>query len=151
MNADTSVVVVRVTRCFDASCERVFDAWLDPATIGAWMFGPKVRDEEITHLRTDPRLGGAFSFLVRRGGEAIDHLGHYLEIARPHRLVFTWGIRDESDDAASEVAIDIAKRGDGCELVLVHRMDAKCAAYADRTQAGWTTMLDALARQLGHD
>ncbi|MGH9720705.1 MAG: SRPBCC family protein [Bryobacteraceae bacterium] len=31
-------VNVRVTRHFDASPERVFDAWLDPEMIGKWMF-----------------------------------------------------------------------------------------------------------------
>ena len=150
MNIGTDAVVVRVARSFDASCERVFDAWLDPATIGMWMFGSNVREEEVLHLRTDPRVGGAFSFLVRRDGQEMDHIGHYLEIRRPHRLVFSWGIRGASDDSPSEVAIDITARDGGCELVIVHRMDAKWAAYADRTHAGWTTMLAALARQL-HD
>jgi uncharacterized protein YndB with AHSA1/START domain len=62
---DLSVVV---THRFAASPERVFDAWLDPALIGQWMFGPAVREEEVLRLATDPRVGGSFSFLVRRQG-----------------------------------------------------------------------------------
>ncbi|MDQ3039355.1 MAG: SRPBCC domain-containing protein [Pseudomonadota bacterium] len=148
MSGDTEAIVVRLERSFDASCERVFDAWLHPATIGTWMFGSKVRDEYVVHLKADARVGGDFSFLVRRNGEEVDHIGTYLELQRPHRLVFTWAIRGESDDAPSEVAIDIVERDAGCELTLVHSMNPKWAAYADRTRAAWNTMLEALGREL---
>ena len=33
-----SSVSIQVTRRFDASAERVFDAWLNPATVGQWLF-----------------------------------------------------------------------------------------------------------------
>jgi uncharacterized protein YndB with AHSA1/START domain len=138
-------VEVRVTRYFEASPDRVFDAWLVPRTLGQWMFGPRVRDENVVRLDVDPRVGGSFSLKVERNGEVIDHVGQYLQIERPHRLVFTWAIKDESDDVPSEVHIDIEASGSGCVLTLVHRMDAKWSDYADRTRDGWTTMLDALA------
>ena len=80
---------VRVTRRYTAPPERVFDAWLDAEMIGKWMFGPALRDEEIVRLSLDARVGGSFSFVVRRQGEEIDHMGEYLEIDRPRRLVFT--------------------------------------------------------------
>jgi uncharacterized protein YndB with AHSA1/START domain len=136
---------IRVTRYFEASPERVFDAWLVPRTLGQWMFGPRVRDENVVRLDVDPRVGGNFSLKVERNGELIDHVGQYLQIERPHHLVFTWAIKDLSDDVPSEVHIDIQASGSGCVLVLVHRMDPKWSDYADRTRNGWTTMLDALA------
>ena len=138
-------VEVRVTRYFEASPERVFDAWLVPRTLGQWMFGPRVRDENVVRLDVDPRVGGSFSLKVERNGELVDHVGQYLEIERPHRLVFTWAVKDDSDDAPSEVHIDVEASGSGCVLTLVHRMDPKWSDYADRTRDGWTTMLDALA------
>ncbi len=141
----TPPVEVRVTRYFEASAEHVFDAWLVPRTLGKWMFGPRVRDENVVRLDVDPRIGGAFSLKVERHGQLIDHVGEYLEIERPHRLVFTWAIRDDADDAPGEVHIDIAATGSGCVLTLVHRMDAKWSDYAQRTEDGWKTMLDALA------
>ena len=141
-------VSIRVTRRYAASAERVFDAWLDPATIGRWMFGPAVRDEEVLHLRVDARVGGGFSFLVRRDGQEIDHVGTYREIDRPRRLVFTWGIAGESRDE-SQVTIDIAPLESGCELTLTHEMDPRWAEYAARTEAGWTRMMEALGRALG--
>lgn len=137
-------VLVRVTRSFPVSPEQVFDAWLDPATIGRWMFGPHLRDEEVLHLKVEARVGGTFSFLVRRQGTEIDHVGTYREIDRPRRLAFTWGIAGESD-GDSVVAVEIGPLSDGSELELTHTMDSKWAAYADRTRAGWAHMLDTLA------
>ena len=141
-------VSVRVTRRYAASAERVFDAWLDPAMIGRWMFGPAIREEEVLHLQVDARVSGGFSFLVRRDGQEIDHVGTYREIDRPRRLVFSWGIEGESRDE-SRVAIEIAPLDSGCELTLTHEMDPKWAEYAARTEAGWTKMLEALDRALG--
>lgn len=138
-------IEVRVTRYFEASPERVFDAWLVPRVLGQWMFGPRVRDENVVRLDVDPRVGGSFSLKVERKGELIDHVGQYMEIERPYRLAFTWAIKDHPDDAPSVVQLDIGASGSGCVLTLVHRMDAKWGDYADRTRDGWTTMLDALA------
>lgn len=144
MNSDLSIEV-RATRYFEASPERVFDAWLVPRTLGQWMFGPRVREENVVRLDVDPRVGGRFSLKVERNGQIIDHVGQYLEIERPHRLVFTWAVKGESDDAPSQVQIDIAASSSGCVLTLVHSMDAKWADYAQRAQDAWNTMLDALA------
>ena len=137
-------VDVRVTRRFRASAERVFDAWLSPELIGQWMFGPRLRDEEVLRIAIDGRVGGSFSFLVRRQGQELDHVGTYREIDRPRRLVFTWGIAGSSADE-SVVIIEITPLETGSELTLTHEMDPKWAEYASRTEAGWTTMLNALA------
>jgi uncharacterized protein YndB with AHSA1/START domain len=146
MNSGTPVEV-RVVRGFSASPERVFDAWLNPGTIGRWMFGPALRDEEVVRIAIDARPGGAFSFMVRRQGQEIDHLGRYLEIERSKRLVFTWGIARESEDG-SRVIIDIVPMATGCELTLTHELHPDWADYAERTEQGWTRMLDALAALL---
>ena len=138
-------IEVRVTRYFEAAPERVFDAWLVPRVLGQWMFGPRVRDENVVRLDVDPRVGGSFSLKVERNGELIDHVGQYLQIERPQRLAFTWAIKDDSGDTPSEVHIEITATGSGCVLTLTHRMDAKWSEYADRTRDAWTTMLDALA------
>jgi len=140
-------VQVRVTQRFAASPERVFDAWLDTAMIGKFMFGSQLRDEEIVRLTLDARVGGKFSFVVRRQGQEIDHIGRYLEIARPRRLVFTWAIAPSADDA-SRVAIDIAPSGTGCELVLTHELAPGWADFKARVTEGWTKMLGALESNL---
>jgi uncharacterized protein YndB with AHSA1/START domain len=137
--------IVRVARSFDAPPETVFDAWLDTEQLGRWMFGPRVRDEEVVRLSVEPRIGGTFSFLVRRQGTEIDHVGNYLQIDRPRRLSFTWGVAGESAEE-SVVTIDFTPQPDGCELTLTHEMDPKWAEYAGRVEGSWGKMLEALAK-----
>jgi uncharacterized protein YndB with AHSA1/START domain len=140
-----SPIKVSVVRHFNAAPERVFDAWLDPEMIAQWMFGPAVRDEEIVRITTAPRIGGSFSFLVRRKGEEIDHVGTYLEIKRPNRLAFTWGIGEAE---GSRVIIEIVGHEAGCELTLTHELAPDWADYADRTKAAWEKMLEVLFNRL---
>ncbi|HKC50320.1 MAG TPA: SRPBCC family protein [Myxococcota bacterium] len=138
----------RVTRRFAAPAERVFDAWLDPALLGRWMFGSDARAEEVVRLANDPRVGGKFSFVVRRQGQEIDHVGRYLELERPRRLVFTWAVAP-NPDRGSVVTVDITPLARGCELRLVHQIEPRWAEYLERTEQSWTTMTEALARALG--
>nr|WP_217443637.1 SRPBCC family protein [Myxococcus sp. CA051A] len=143
-------IQVQLVRHFDVPVERVFDAWVDAKLLGQWMFGPRVRDEQVVHLHLDARVGGTFSFLVRRRDMDIDHIGTYLEVDRPHRLVFTWAIREDNlaEEDISRVSLEFRPQGTGCELTLTHVMSSKWAEYADRTQAGWAAMLTALTRAL---
>ena len=111
-----------VTKSFAADAERVFDAWLDPQLIGQWKFGPTLREEEVLHIHVDPRVGGAFSFLVRRNGQELDHIGKYLAIERPGHLAFTWGVAPDTGEG-SRVTIEIKSIDTGCELTLAPRRD----------------------------
>ena len=137
-------VDVTVRRTFAAPAERVFDAWLTPRLLGQWMMGPGIREEKLLRLDVDARVGGRFSMLVERDGERIDHVGEYLVIDRPHRLSFTWTIAGEADQDGSRVDIVITPSPSGCELRLTHALPRAWADYTDRTQQGWSTMLDAL-------
>jgi uncharacterized protein YndB with AHSA1/START domain len=145
-------VKVQVKRAYAASAERVFDAWLDPKMIAKFMFGSQLRDEEILHLKVDPRSGGRFSFLVRRGDTEIDHVGEYFDFNRPTRLSVSWSALAKGyaskEDPASRVTIDITPKGTGCELTLTHVIPAEWKDYADRTREGWTKMTDWLAAAL---
>ena len=145
MNNDLPVAA-RVTHHFRAAPGRVFDAWLDPDMIGRFMFGPHLRDEQIVRLSSDPRIGGKFSFVVRRQGEEIDHIGEYLELDRPRRLVFTWAVADDADN--SRVVIDIEPAELGSELTLSHEMGPQWADFVPRAREAWSKMLNALAEVL---
>lgn len=140
----SKAIKVTIEKEFNATPEKVFDAWLDPKMLNRWMFGPDVRDEEVIKLENKPEVGGNFSYIVRREDQEIDHMGTYREIQRPNRLVFTWGVDVEAGDE-SVVTITIQSTESGCRLTLVHEMDPKWAEYADRTKEGWTYMMEKLA------
>lgn len=142
--------LVRVNHRFPASAEAVFDAWLDPELIGKWMFGPAVRDEQVVRTLIDPRVGGAFSFVVRRQGKEINHLGEYLTLERPHRLVFTWTTAD-SLPATSRVTIEILSLENQCELTLTHEIQPEWLDYAARIEESWSKMLHVLEATLGEE
>jgi uncharacterized protein YndB with AHSA1/START domain len=137
---------VRVTRRFGASAERVFDAFLDPDRARRFMFATAAG--QMVRAEIDPRVGGRFNFTDRRGGEDAVHVGEYLEIDRPRRLVFTFSV-DALATEPDRVSIDIVPLETGCELTLTHEMKPEWAEWADRTTEGWSGMLEGLAAALG--
>lgn len=136
---------VRVHRALRAPATDVFDAWLTPASIARWMFGRA--DDEVLRIATEPRVGGRFSFLVRREGHELDHVGEYLALERPRRLAFTWNV-DQARPDGSRVEVELTELDDGVALTLVHTLPADAVAYADLTRAGWMRMLGALGQLL---
>jgi uncharacterized protein YndB with AHSA1/START domain len=131
---------VQVKKQLTASAERVFDAWLDPKSAGRWLFATATG--QMVRVEIDARVGGQFIFVDRREGQDIEHCGEYVEIDRPRRLVFTFGVPKYSSET-TRVIIDILPRDTGCELTLTH--EGVLPEYADRTERGWTDILGRLA------
>jgi uncharacterized protein YndB with AHSA1/START domain len=142
MNA-AKTVTVKVSRRFQASPERVFDAWLDPAKARRFLFATPTG--EVVRADIDARVGGRFLIVDRRDGEDVGHEGEYLEIDRPRRLRFTFGVPKHSKEY-SRVTIDITPAAGGCELTLIH--EGVLAEYADKTPDGWNACFDGLAKLL---
>jgi uncharacterized protein YndB with AHSA1/START domain len=134
--------VLRLSRRFDFSAERVFDAWLDPAVASRWLF--TTPESRIVRAQIDARVGGRFSLVDRRGDEEIEHVGEYLEIDRPRRLVFTFGV-PAFEPGFTRVTIEIVPEDEGCRLTLIHEDVPE--AWAEETSAGWGRLLDALERE----
>lgn len=136
-------VTVRVSRRFSASPERVFDAWLDADSMRRWLFATP--GGEMVRAEVEARVGGRFVLTDRRDGVEVDHVGEYLEIDRPRRLVFSFAVPTFSAEA-TRVTIEITPAGDGCELVLTHQ--GVMADYQERTTGGWKGILEGLAASL---
>jgi uncharacterized protein YndB with AHSA1/START domain len=134
---------------FKVPPQRVYDAILSPEMIGRFMFGPLLREETILHIRNDPRVGGEFSYKVRRGEHEIDHIGKFLELVPPKHIAFTWAIAGESDNGdPSIVTIDITPTSEGCSVRLMHEMPPEWADFIDRSRTAWEKMLGVLATLL---
>jgi len=79
----------------------------------------------------------------RRDGRDVSHVGTYLEIDRPRRLVFSFTVGGVSSDP-DRVTIEIVPLATGSELTLTHEMKPDWAEYVDRTEAGWGMILQGL-------
>jgi uncharacterized protein YndB with AHSA1/START domain len=137
---------VRVVRHLPFPAERVFDAWLDPVFASKWLFATPTG--QMIRAEADPRVGGRFTFTERRGADDVEHTGEYLEITRPSRLVFTFGVPKYSPDF-NRVTVEIAPESAGCKLTLTQEMLPQWASFQHRTQLGWTTLIEGLAANLG--
>lgn len=143
MSNDTQTNLVQVRRRFDASAERVFDAWLDAKRAAKFLFATPTG--EMVRSEIDARVGGHFCFVDRRDGVDVEHVGKYLEIDRPRRLVFEFGVPQYAAEF-TRVSIDIVPTGNGCELTLTH--EGVLSDFVERTRQGWTGILEALAGAL---
>jgi uncharacterized protein YndB with AHSA1/START domain len=143
MTAKTAVTA-RITHRYTQSPERVFDAWLDRDKAGKFLFATPTGT--MVTVEIDPRVGGKYRFVDRRDGIDIEHVGEYLEIERPRRLVFTLAVPKHSYEK-TRVSIDIVPRADGCELTLVH--EGVLPEYEEQTKTGWADILKGVARTIG--
>lgn len=134
-------VEIRVEKRFRHSRERVFDAFLDPVRVGEWLFHTPNGIMEQTDY--DPRPGGAFAIFERRGADLARHFGRFVEIQRPERVVFDFWV-DEAPDQPTRVTVTFAADGEGCLATLTHDLAPAWAAWAERTTAGWTMILNSL-------
>jgi uncharacterized protein YndB with AHSA1/START domain len=139
---------VRIVRRFNYPAERVFDAWLNPALAGKWLFATS--SGQMVRAEIDPRVGGRFTFTDRRDGEDVEHSGEYLEIDRPRRLVFTFGVPKYSSNV-DRVTVEIEPQGGGCELTLTHEMKPEFLEYSSKTEDGWMQIVEGLAASLGEE
>jgi uncharacterized protein YndB with AHSA1/START domain len=139
------MVDLRVVHTYAAAPELVFDAFLDPAVARRFLFATPTG--EMIRAEVDARVGGKFIFVDRRPDmDDVLHTGEYLEIDRPMRLVFTFGVPQFSA-AFSKVALDFARSpGGGCELALTQSDVAE--EWAHRSREGWGMILGALDRAL---
>lgn len=145
----TAPVILTVARDIAAPPEAVFDAWLDPAIAGRFLFATP--DGKMLTCEIDARVGGRALIVERRAsGDAHHHL-LFDEIDRPRRLVFRFRADPAKEGEWTRVAIDIVAQGDGTRLTLTHEMDPAWAAYEEQSRKGWTMILASLAAALEKD
>lgn len=126
------------------SAGRLFDAWLDPDKVRAWMAASLQEmglAGDIRAIEIDARVGGRFLFADQRGEAEARHWGVYRALDRPGRIEFTW-ITDPADEQdPSVVTLTIKGEGEGCHARIKHAIDARWAEYAPRISASWERML----------
>jgi uncharacterized protein YndB with AHSA1/START domain len=130
-----------VTRHFSAAPGVVFDAWLDPARARRFLFATD--KGQIVRCDIDARVGGGFTIVDRRAEGDAEHVGRYVELDRPKRLVFDFTVSNFSTDS-TRITVSFAPADTGTDVTLTS--DNIPDEHAERATHGWNTILGALAR-----
>ena len=99
--------------------------------------------EQIVCVEIDAHAGGWFYIVERRDGENVEHIGEYLEIVRPRRLVLTLSVEKYSLDF-ERVTVVFEPYGTGCELSLTHKTKPELVRQVCH---GWIEALKKLVRR----
>lgn len=137
-------VSIHVSHLIAAPPEAVFDAWLDAESAAQFLFATPGGVMEKVEI--NPRIGGGFEIVERRGAQMAAHYGTYVEIDRPGRLVFDF--RTDPEGAPTRVTIACEAQAESCVVTIAHELAPEWSAYAERTRAGWLGIMQGLARVL---
>jgi uncharacterized protein YndB with AHSA1/START domain len=137
------VASVRVSRQISAAPERIFAAWLDVDAARTFLFAARIGDTNRAEI--DARVGGKFCILRHCGRQDLEYSGEYLEIDRPHRLVFSLFVEKlaQRDD---RVIVELAPVANRSLIVLTHELSLPEPADRLRIQREWAIALERLER-----
>jgi uncharacterized protein YndB with AHSA1/START domain len=151
----SSPVVIRVSHRYSAPAERVFDAWLTPGQASRFLF--RTRTGNVMQCVITPEVGGGFTVTDRRptadGDDSVFdvvHMGKYVEIARPRRLVFDLTVLTYTEET-TRVTVEVTPLGSqASELTLTHELGSSDSAryMEETTTKGWVNMLALIEREL---
>lgn len=129
-----------LNRRINAPVEKVYAAWLDPATLTR--FFSNCQGISLTKAETDPRIGGRFLLVMNDGKKDIPHTGSYLELTPHSRIAFTWE-SPHSTAEGSTVTLDLVPDGQATLLTLTH-LRFETEGSRDGHLGGWTAIVDGL-------
>jgi len=154
MGNSRSVVVeeglleMSLTRRVSAPPELVFRVWTDAKHLAEW-WGPKGFTNPV--CEADARAGGAIRIHMRApDGRVYPMTGRFLEIDRPHRLVFETAALDGEGRPMFEIlnTVMFTEIDGGTEIALVARVTSTTPAapqYLSGMTQGWSQSLDRFA------
>ncbi|MBE9599450.1 SRPBCC domain-containing protein [Pedobacter sp. MC2016-24] len=124
---------------FVVSGEQVFSGFLDVEIMYAAFFG-KNSELELISCQSDPVLGGRFAYAATLNGINRTHVGEYLELRNPNKLVFTWQV-NLVELPVSKICIDIEDKPEGAHLLLTHQLPLNWSSSLTQAEAAWAQFL----------
>jgi uncharacterized protein YndB with AHSA1/START domain len=139
-------VTLVVRRTVNASPERLFEAWTTPAELKSW-WGPGAVtcvDPDI-----DLRVGGRYRIGNQfPDGKVLWIVGEYEVVDPPHKLVYTWRLESQPEEASERVTVSFEPRGVGATEVIVVHERIPDTSTRERHEQGWIGCLDGLVEYL---
>lgn len=127
---------IALSKCFNASPQAVFAAWIEPASLKQWLCP---EGGHVAFIAADVRVGGSYRIDMQFGDRTVTHTGIYREITPPARLVFTW-ISENTQQQETLVTVEIRVRDKQTELVLTHERFPSAESAQNHSQ-GWQSVL----------
>jgi uncharacterized protein YndB with AHSA1/START domain len=136
-----------IVREFDATPDRVWDAWVEPDHMARWL--PDGVSTPRGSISVDLRVGGkyAYTMINDETGETYPTGGEYIELDPPHRLVMSWGKPTDSLEEAMRIAIDLEPLGDRTRMTF-NLQGVEGAPGDGWIYDGWDQALASLTRWL---
>lgn len=137
---------LRLSRRFNAPCEKVWQAWTDPQALKQW-FGPgEISTVPVAEI--DLRVGGRFHVLMLTDtGEEHDVSGIYQEVVPLQKLRFSWYWKS-TPERVSMVTINLKPDGRGTVMDFLHEQFFDEQARQGH-EHGWTGSFIKLQTLLG--
>ena len=107
--ADPKLPLVRITREFDASPDKVFRAHTDPELLVQWL-GPRRHTMKIDHF--DCRTGGSYRYFTTTDGVEYGFHGCFHDVRPSSLIVQTFTFEGEPDSVALE-RLELEDLGNG--------------------------------------
>ena len=152
--ASAAPLTLRLEHIFQASLEKLYRAWTDPAAISKWFI-----DSAAVHWLhrplVDARCGGHFEWVVARDDcetEIFHFLGEYYELA-PDKIIFSWNWKAlpiEGVDAPGNtmVSVELLSEGSATKIILTHSELPTEAALAAHKK-GWERCFAGIMKFVG--
>jgi uncharacterized protein YndB with AHSA1/START domain len=150
-----------ITRSFDAPLDLMFEMWTNPKHFSQWL---PPTGFEMQFIRSDIKPGGTTFYFMTGNGPKMYGRAEYLQIEKPHRLVYTQQFCDENEKISRHplaptwpetmlTTVELAAEGPGRTRVTVtwepygpatrEEVETFIKAKGGMTQ-GWTGSFDKL-------
>ena len=129
---------VVVTKVITASREELFEAFTNPDIMTKWFYPDEDMSVEVSNTF---HVGGGYVLKMHtKDGDIYTHIGEYMEIAPPEKLVFTWN----SDFVENTiVTVTFTNTDSGTEVTITHDL-LPSDEMAENHRGGWTGCLNRL-------
>lgn len=142
----TTVPALVIRRTYDASPERVYEAWTTPE-LAKQFLGP---GEMAADVAMDVRVGGTYRIVMNQpDGEQYIVGGVYREVRPPRRLQMTWRWQEDNpqDEHETLLTLEFNPHNGGTELVLTHEQLKSEESRASHAH-GWEAIVEQLRKVL---